>query len=171
MRASRWLSLMLSATAVGLCIGWTAPGHAAEKKFKIYLSMSYIGNDWQAESANMLKAMASSKAYKDKVDLHVQVAGPSAQKQSQQINAMVQAGADAIIMYAVSRTLLNQAIRNACEKGVLVYAYDSPVTEPCSNNISAQQYRGRSDRSRMAGQETRRQRQYRHDQWRAWHVP
>ena len=85
----------------------------------------------------MLKAMASSKAYKDKVDLHVQVAGPSAQKQSQQINAMVQAGADAIIMYAVSGTLLNQAIRNACEKGVLVYTYDSPVTEPCANNISA----------------------------------
>jgi hypothetical protein len=43
MRAPRWLSLMLSAAAVGLCVGWTVPGHAAAKKFKIYLSMSYIG--------------------------------------------------------------------------------------------------------------------------------
>ena len=41
----------------------------AEEKFKIFLSMSYIGNDWQAEAANMLKAMALSKTYRDKVDL------------------------------------------------------------------------------------------------------
>jgi ribose transport system substrate-binding protein len=32
---------------------------------------------------------------------------------------------------------LNQAIKNACDHGVLIYTYDSPVTEPCANNISA----------------------------------
>ena len=31
----------------------------AAGKFKIFLSMSYIGNDWQAEAANMVKAMAA----------------------------------------------------------------------------------------------------------------
>ncbi len=130
--------------AVTACLGLAASfglaSGSAEAKgppYKIYLSMSYIGNDWQAESANMLKAMASSNGYKDKVDLHIQVAGPSAQKQSQQINAMTQAGADPIIMYAVSTNLLNQAIKNACDNGVLVYTYDSPVSEPCANNISA----------------------------------
>ena len=133
----RYAKTLAAAAAVAAALGAAGSAEAKGPPYKIYLSMSYIGNDWQAESANMLKAMASSKAYKDKVDLHVQVAGPSAQKQSQQINAMVQAGADAIIMYAVSGTLLNQAIRNACEKGVLVYTYDLPVTEPCANNISA----------------------------------
>ena len=127
------VALALSAAAVGM----TGSAEAKDPPYKIYLSMSYIGNDWQAESANIMKALAASSAYKDKVDLRVQVAGPSAQRQSQQINAMVQAGADAIIMYAVSGTLLNQAIKNACDKGVLVYTYDSPVTEPCANNITA----------------------------------
>ena len=66
---------------------------AADKKYKIFLSMSYIGNDWQAEAANMVKAMAAHQhAWRDKVDLQVQVAGPNAQRQIQQINAMVQAG-------------------------------------------------------------------------------
>ena len=54
--------------------------------------MSYIGNDWQAEAANMVKAMAAHKDIADKVDLQVQVAGPNAQRQIQQINAMVQPG-------------------------------------------------------------------------------
>ncbi len=131
-----WKALA-SAAIMAAGLGMAGSAEAKGPPYKIYLSMSYIGNDWQAESANMLKAMVASKDYKSKVDLHVQVAGPSAQKQSQQINAMVQAGADAIIMYAVSGTLLNQSIRNACQKGVIVYTYDSPVTEPCANNISA----------------------------------
>ena len=42
---------------------------AEAKTYKMYLSMSYIGNDWQAEAANMVKAMAASKLMKDKVTL------------------------------------------------------------------------------------------------------
>ena len=60
------------------------------KSIRSTSQMSYIGNDWQDEAANMLKALAASNEYKDKVDLKVQVAGPNAQKQIQQINAMVQ---------------------------------------------------------------------------------
>ena len=33
--------------------------------------MSYTGNDWQSENANMLQAMAKTKTYRDKVDLQV----------------------------------------------------------------------------------------------------
>ena len=73
--------------------------------------MSYIGNDWQAEAANMVKAMAAHKDFKDKVDLQVQVAGPNAQRQIQQINAMVQAGAKAIVVYPISPTALNARSR------------------------------------------------------------
>src|SRR5271166_3928422 len=93
----------------------TGGAHAADKKFKIFLSMSYIGNDWQAEAANMVKAMAAHKDFADKVDLQVQVAGPNAQRQIQQINAMVQQGARAIIVYPISPTALNNAVKNACD--------------------------------------------------------
>ncbi|MBY5989132.1 sugar ABC transporter substrate-binding protein [Roseovarius atlanticus] len=121
-----------------LSLGLSSPAQADEK-FKVFLSMSYIGNDWQAESANMIKAMAASKSMRDKIDFKVQVAGPNAQRQIQQINAMVQAGADAIIVYAISPTALNQVIRSACDKGVVIFTYDSPVTEPCAYQITVKQ--------------------------------
>jgi ribose transport system substrate-binding protein len=49
----------------------------------------------------MLQAMAKTKTYRDKVDLQVQVAGANAQVQSQQINSMVQAGANAIVVFPI----------------------------------------------------------------------
>src|ERR1044072_8777459 len=125
------------AGAMGLA-AWTGAAQAQEK-FKIFLSMSYIGNDWQAEAANMIKAMAASATYRDKVDLQVQVAGPNAQRQIQQINAMVQAGAKAIIVYPISPTALNQVVKNACAKGVVVVAYDSIIEEPCAFNVHIDQ--------------------------------
>lgn len=103
----------------------SAVTHAqAVKKHKIYLSMSFIGNDWQAEAANMVKAMAKTPELANKVDLQIQVSGENAQKQIQQINAMVQAGAEAIVVFPISPTALNRVIKNACNKGVKVFAYD-----------------------------------------------
>ncbi|MCB1489769.1 MAG: substrate-binding domain-containing protein, partial [Bauldia sp.] len=89
----------------------TGTSAQAQDKYKIFLSMSYIGNDWQAEAANMVKAMAASPELADKVDLQVQVAGPNAQRQIQQINAMVQQGADAIVTFPISPTALNQVVK------------------------------------------------------------
>lgn len=114
-------------------------GAQAAEKHKIFLSMSYIGNDWQAEAANMVKAMAGYKSLADKVDLQVQVAGPNAQRQIQQINAMVQSGAEAIVVYPISPTALNQVVKNACDKGVKVFAYDAEITEPCAYNVHIDQ--------------------------------
>src|SRR5882724_4724446 len=116
------------------------PGDAAAAKYKIYLSMSFIGNDWQAEAANMVKAMAAHKSMADKVDLQIQVAGPNAQRQIQQINSMVQAGAQAIIVFPISPTALNQVVKNACDKGVIVIAYDAEITEPCAYNVHIDQH-------------------------------
>lgn len=131
----------LIAAAAALALSATA-GIAtaqAQAKHKIFLSMSFIGNDWQGEAANMIKAMAASKTMADKVDLQVQVAGPNAQRQIQQINAMVQAGAKAIIVFPISPTALNSAVKNACEKGVTVIAYDGEITEPCAYNVAIDQ--------------------------------
>lgn len=123
----------MAACAVGMS------GAQAAEKHKIFLSMSYIGNDWQAEAANMVKAMAAHKSLADKVDLQVQVAGPNAQRQIQQINAMVQSGAEAIVVYPISPTALNQVVKNACDKGVKVFAYDAEITEPCAYNVHIDQ--------------------------------
>jgi ribose transport system substrate-binding protein len=123
-----------------LALGLVAPQAAgAASKHKIFLSMSYIGNDWQAEAANMVKAMAAHKSLADKVSLEVQVAGANAQRQIQQINAMVQAGAEAIVVYPISPTALNQVVKNACDKGVKIFAYDAEITEPCAYNVHIDQ--------------------------------
>jgi ribose transport system substrate-binding protein len=142
-RRSTMLGLKRLAT-LGVVVGLVAgliglsPAHAAGKS-KIYLSMSYIGNDWQGEAANMVKAMAASKELAVKVDLQVQVAGPNAQRQIQQINAMVSAGAKAIVVYPISPTALNGAVRHACDRGVLIIAYDAEITEPCAYNVRIDQ--------------------------------
>src|SRR6202046_5780633 len=130
----RWL--LVSVLAAGIV---AAPTVHAAQKHKIFLSMSYIGNDWQAEATNMVKAMASSKELADKVDLQIQVAGPNAQRQIQQINAMVQAGAEAIVVYPISPTALNQVVKNACDKGVKIFAYDAEITEPSPYNVHIDQ--------------------------------
>ncbi|MBW4023862.1 MAG: substrate-binding domain-containing protein [Proteobacteria bacterium] len=118
----------------------TGAGAAAQAKpYKVYLSMSYIGNDWQAEAENMVKAMAASSALKDKVHLDVQVSGPNAQRQIQQINAMVEAGAQAIVVYPISPTALDPVIRSACARHVVVIAYDAQVTEPCAYDVHIDQ--------------------------------
>ncbi|HET7315249.1 sugar ABC transporter substrate-binding protein [Salinisphaera sp.] len=132
-------STLLALGALALSLS-ALPGsaQAADQKYKIYLSMSYIGNDWQSEAKNMVTAMA--KYYSDKVDLHIQVAGTNAQKQIQQINGMVQAGADAIVVYPISPNALNAVVRNACHRGVVVMAYDSVITEPCAHNVTIDQH-------------------------------
>jgi ribose transport system substrate-binding protein len=119
--------------AMGLLLLWLSPGAVEPaRKFKIFLSMSYTGNDWQSENANMLQAMAKTKTYRDKVDLQVQVAGANAQVQSQQINSMVQAGANAIVVFPISPTGINNAVKTACNKGVIVIAYAADIDEPCA---------------------------------------
>lgn len=111
----------------------------AEDPFNVYLSMSYIGNDWQAEAKSMIEAMAKHPDYADRVDLQIQVSGNNAQKQIQQINGMVQSGADAIVVYPISPNALNRAVRNACEQGVFIIAYDAEITEPCAHNVTINQ--------------------------------
>src|SRR6516164_7554554 len=131
-----WAAYVGAAAVLAAGVGFTGSAHAADKKFKIFLSMSYIGNDWQAEAANMVKAMTAHKDFADKVDLQVQVAGPNAQRQIQQINAMVQQGAQAIVVYPISPTALNSAVKNACDKGVMIIAYDGEISEPCAYNVT-----------------------------------
>jgi ribose transport system substrate-binding protein len=131
MKRSVKRTLVSAAAVLGLLgsIAGTQPADAGEK-YKFFYSASYYGNDWQAEATNMIKAMAAY--YDDKIDLRVKVAGANAQRQIQQINAMIQAGANAIIVYPISPTALNKVAKAACDKGVVVISYDSEITEPCT---------------------------------------
>ena len=114
-----------------------APGSAiAEDHYKVFLDMSYSGNTWQAAAANGIKALASTPPYDKSVEFKTVISGTDVQHQISDLQSMVASGANAIILYTLSPTALNRVIKQACAKGVVVFAYDSTVTEPCAHNVS-----------------------------------
>ena len=115
-------------------------GGGSHAKYKIALSLSYTGNDWQNEAANLVKAEAASAPYNTLVDLHEDIAGADVTKQIATLNNEVNAGYKAIIVYPISPSALNGTIEKACQAGVTVFAYDSLVTAPCAYNVHIDQY-------------------------------
>jgi ribose transport system substrate-binding protein len=108
----------------------------SDQKYKVFLDMSYSGNTWQAAAANGIKALAGTPPYDKLVEFKTIISGTDVQKQISDIQSMVAAGAKAIILYPLSPTALNRAIQQASKKGVLVFTYDSTVTEPLAYNVS-----------------------------------
>src|SRR3954470_5763332 len=79
----------------------------AQDKVKVYVSAGFDGNTWMDASLNLLRAIAKTAPYKDRVQLDIQSARGDAQTQLQQINAMVQSGANVIVAWPISPTALN----------------------------------------------------------------
>jgi ribose transport system substrate-binding protein len=109
---------------------------AQEKKYKIYLSLSYSGNSWQSEAANIVKALAKTPPYDKMVELTEVISGTDPQAQIAAYESMISAKADGIISFPISSTALNRVIHRGCEKGVKFFMYDATVTEPCAYNVS-----------------------------------
>lgn len=99
-----------------------------EGKYKIGLSMSYYGNGWQTENMNACTALSRVPPFNEKVELFVTVSGPSVQRQNAQINELISKGCDAIILFAISPNGLNRTLQKAIDKGIIVIAYSSGVT-------------------------------------------
>ncbi|WP_428031657.1 sugar ABC transporter substrate-binding protein [Ancylobacter sp.] len=134
-------TVLKAATAAVLlgaaCIGAVQPASAKEgEKFKIYLSLSYSGNAWQSEAANIVKALAATPPYNDIVELKEVISGADPQAQISAYESMIDAGADGIVSFPISATALNRTIKRGCEQGVLFFMYDATVTENCAYNVS-----------------------------------
>jgi ribose transport system substrate-binding protein len=137
---SPWRYRIASAASVALALAFLAPAaQAQQKQLKVYVSTGFDGNTWMNASTNLLRAIAKTKAYKDRVTLEIQSARGDAQTQLQQINAMTQAGADIILAWPISPTALNRAVRAACQKGVTFVTWDAEVTEPCAYHVGIDQ--------------------------------
>ncbi|QEX18374.1 sugar ABC transporter substrate-binding protein [Hypericibacter terrae] len=117
-------------------VGVADHAQADTKKFKIYLSLSYSGNSWQSEAANIVKALAATPPYDQMVELKEVISGTEVSAQISAYESMIADGADGIISFPVSPTGLNRTIHKGCEKGVLFFMYDGTVTEPCAYNVS-----------------------------------
>ena len=127
-----------------ICVALMAAGllafqdnaQAEQKKYKVYLNMSYSGNTWQGAAANGIKALAATPPYDKLIDFKTVISGTDVQRQISDLQSMIAAGADAVILYPLSPTALNRVLKYGCQKGVLFFAYDSTVTEPCVVNVS-----------------------------------
>ncbi|MBN2569531.1 MAG: ABC transporter substrate-binding protein [Deltaproteobacteria bacterium] len=115
---------------------WLNSAVAGEKKYKVYLNMSYSGNTWQAAAANGIKALAATPPYDKMIDFKTVISGADVQRQISDLQSMIAAGADAVILYPLSPTALNRVLKQGSKKGVLFFAYDSTVTEPSVYNVS-----------------------------------
>ncbi|MFC5386664.1 sugar ABC transporter substrate-binding protein [Aquamicrobium segne] len=134
-RTFRWAAMaaMLGATALTA----VAPAQAQDKeKFKVYLSLSYSGNAWQSEAANIVKALAATPPYNETVELIEVISGTDPQAQISAYESMIDAGADGIVSFPISSTALNRTIKRGCDEGVLFFMYDATVTESCAYNVS-----------------------------------
>lgn len=125
--------LLAAAAAVGLLAG---PAQAQDKKIKVYLSLSYSGNAWQSEAANIVKALAATPPYDKMVELKEVISGTDVQAQISAYESMLSDHAAGIISFPVSPTGLNRTIKRGCEQGTLFFMYDATVTEPCAYNVS-----------------------------------
>jgi ribose transport system substrate-binding protein len=133
-----WLNTSVAATALAAAsLTWAAQAQAQDgDRFKIYLSLSYSGNAWQSEAANIVKALAATAPYDQQVELIENISGTDPQAQISAYESMIDAGADAIISFPISSTALNRAIKRGCDEGVLFFMYDATVTESCAYNVS-----------------------------------
>ncbi|GAC67401.1 sugar ABC transporter substrate-binding protein [Gordonia soli] len=124
--------LMAALTAVTL----TACTAQDDGKDKIFLDLSYSGNNWQDEAANLALAVANSPENAGKYTIRKQISGTDIQKQISDLQSMIAAEAKLIVLYPLSPTALNPVIRQGCERGVTFVAYDSTVREPCAYNVA-----------------------------------
>ena len=102
----RWkklgLRLLGAVTAMGILATTAAPSQAQDKKLKIYLSLSYSGNNWQSEAANIVKALAATPPYDKMVELKEVISGTDVQAQISAYESMISDHAAGIISFPVS---------------------------------------------------------------------
>ncbi|HTW28901.1 MAG TPA: sugar ABC transporter substrate-binding protein [Acetobacteraceae bacterium] len=132
---------LVQAGAIGLvaAVGLPRIGAAADRKLKIALSNSYIGNKWRIEMENVFKAALDMEPYKSQVDGSWFNSGNDVSKQSQQISNLIAERVDAILVDAASPTGLNGLLRQANARKILVVSFDNLVTEPSALKVNADQ--------------------------------
>jgi len=108
-----------------------------QAKVKVFLSNSFVGNDWRVEMENVAAAVARKAPYSDRFDFKIINVENTPETQAASIDNMVQQGAKVILVDASSPTALNAAINRACQAGVIVISFDQVVTADCAYKIDS----------------------------------
>ena len=102
------------------------------KKYEVFLSNNYMGNEWRPQMVNAAKLIASSPDYSKRVNLQVRNVELTPAKQIASLQAIIRQKPDAIMVDAASPTALNTTLEQACKAGILVVTFDQIADTPCA---------------------------------------
>jgi ribose transport system substrate-binding protein len=105
---------------------------AADKKYTIYLSNNFVGNDWRQQMERVAGVSAAKPPLAGRVDLKIENVENTVQAQINSLNNIIRAKPDAILVDAGSAEALNPTIKKACDSGIVVISFDQVVSEPCA---------------------------------------
>jgi ribose transport system substrate-binding protein len=105
---------------------------------RIALSNNYAGNSWRQamlESWDKIGKQAIADKQIAAADAFT-TADKEATTQAAQLQNLILQGYDAIVIDAASPDALNGAVKQACDAGIVVVAFDGLVTEPCAYKVT-----------------------------------
>ena len=125
--------LFTVATAAAVCmLMYPGPTAAQPKKYTIYLSNNFVGNDWRQQMLRSAEIAVEKEPLADRVVLKIENAETTVQAQINSLNNIIRTRPDAIVVDASSPTALNPTLEKACQAGILVIAFDQTVTAECA---------------------------------------
>jgi ribose transport system substrate-binding protein len=100
----------------------------ADPPYSLALSNSYIGNVWRTQMINMANVFVTRPDVAPLVkDWQVASSGEDVAAQISQTENMISAGAQAIIINAISPTALSPTVQRARQEGIVIVAFDNIV--------------------------------------------
>ncbi len=119
----------------------TVTWKAKKPPYHIAISNSYIGNTWRTEMMKIAKAFSQKPDIKSHIkQFQAASSGNDVSAQIAQMNQMILAGVDAIVVDAASPTGLNSVIDQAVSSGILVVSFDNVVTTKKAVLVNENQY-------------------------------
>ena len=129
MKGRTGLTVACALTAA-LVAGASAKAMAEGKKYTIYLSNNFVGNDWRQQMERVATVSVNKGPLAGRVDLKIQNVENTVQAQINSLNNIIRAKPDAILVDAGSDTALNPTIKKACDAGIVVVSFDQVVSNP-----------------------------------------
>jgi ribose transport system substrate-binding protein len=117
--------------------GSSAVAAKGAKKYTIYLSNNFLGNDWRQQMERVAKVSVSKGPLAGRVDLRIENVENTVQAQLNSLNNIIGRKPDALLIDAGSATALTPTIKRACAAGILVITFDQVVNTPCAYQVQS----------------------------------
>ncbi len=124
-------------SAAVLAVSMVGTASAQDATYKIGVSNTLQGNGWREEMVCSMKAQALASG--QVAEMIVAHRNTDAAGQIEDLNNLINAGVNAIIVNPVSPDALNDVIKQATDAGIVVVAVDLAVTEPSAYLFSNDQ--------------------------------